>query len=222
MGLSWLFLLELCKFVGRKHRKLIYVRAVGPLLVRRVYKTWFCLLGAAEILGLRQTSLCPVTALLVPSALLRATGSRPSPPSATAHKLFTSMRTVEMVQVTIISIAIMNIWKLFKAPYNISTVGVVPSGLPGYVGRDFFPLVGSTGKTLTLAILVREPPTVPAPQRYCASQITLLLSAGAAVDIQGIDTLANAASRSPCVTSISASTAMGCNTPHQRLTLYCW
>ena len=29
------------------------------------------------------------------------------------------------MQVTIISIAIMNIWKLFKAPYNISTVGVV-------------------------------------------------------------------------------------------------
>ena len=33
MGLSWLILLEFCKFVGRKHRRLIYVRAVGPLLV---------------------------------------------------------------------------------------------------------------------------------------------------------------------------------------------
>lgn len=33
MGLSWLVLLEACKFAGRKHRRLIYVRAVGPLLV---------------------------------------------------------------------------------------------------------------------------------------------------------------------------------------------
>jgi hypothetical protein len=34
MGLSWILLLEVCKFVGRKHRRLIYVRAIGPLLVR--------------------------------------------------------------------------------------------------------------------------------------------------------------------------------------------
>ncbi len=58
-------------------------------------------------------------------------------------------------QVTIISIAIMNIWKLFKAPHNIAIVGNVPKGLPGYVGNHFFPLVGSTGKTLGLALLVR-------------------------------------------------------------------
>mmetsp|Transcript_17379 Transcript_17379/g.52010 ORF Transcript_17379/g.52010 Transcript_17379/m.52010 type:complete len:696 (+) Transcript_17379:162-2249(+) len=88
MGLSWIVILELCKWVGRKHRKLIYIRAIGPLLV------------------------------------------------------------------TIISIAIMNIWKLYQAPHNIQIVGKVPSGLPGYVGDTFFPLVGSTGKTLGLALLV--------------------------------------------------------------------
>ncbi len=49
----------------------------------------------------------------------------------------------------------MNIWKLFKAPHNIAIVGNVPKGLPGYVGNHFFPLVGSTGKTLGLALLVR-------------------------------------------------------------------
>lgn len=120
------------------------------------------------------------------------------------------------MQVTIISIAIMNIWKLYKAPYNIGIVGKVrphhgipasllhqplaavfccllllctslssprppplrfgnfqillrelvgelctggaqvPKGLPGYVGNTFFPLVGSTGGTLGLAVLVRS------------------------------------------------------------------
>ena len=34
MGLAWILLLEVCKFVGRKHRRLIYIRAIGPLLVR--------------------------------------------------------------------------------------------------------------------------------------------------------------------------------------------
>jgi hypothetical protein len=33
----------------------------------------------------------------------------------------------------------------------------VPKGLPGYVGGTFFPLVGSTGGTLGLAVLVRCP-----------------------------------------------------------------
>lgn len=33
----------------------------------------------------------------------------------------------------------------------------VPKGLPGYVGDTFFPLVGSTGGTLGLAVLVRQP-----------------------------------------------------------------
>ncbi len=49
----------------------------------------------------------------------------------------------------------MNIWKLYKPPYNIQVVGKVPKGLPGYVGDTFFPLVGETGKTLVLAVLVR-------------------------------------------------------------------
>lgn len=88
MGLSWLVILETCKFVGRKHQRLIYIRALGPLLV------------------------------------------------------------------TILSIAIMNIWKLYKAPALIQVVGAVPGGLPGYVGDRFFPFVGSLGSTLTLAILV--------------------------------------------------------------------
>lgn len=35
MGLGWLVLLETCKYVGRRHQKLIYVRAIGPLAVRR-------------------------------------------------------------------------------------------------------------------------------------------------------------------------------------------
>ncbi len=34
MGLSWLVILEACKYIGRKHRRLIYIRAIGPLLVR--------------------------------------------------------------------------------------------------------------------------------------------------------------------------------------------
>ena len=35
-------------------------------------------------------------------------------------------------------------------------VAQVPKGLPGYVGNTFFPLVGSTGSTLGLAVLVRS------------------------------------------------------------------
>ena len=70
----------------------------------------------------------------------------------------TQERFLPCSQVTIISIAISNIWKLYKAPHNISVVGPVPSGLPGYTGGHFFPLVGSTGKTVGLAVLVRGPP----------------------------------------------------------------
>ena len=33
MGMSWLVLLETCKYVGRKYRKLVFVRAIGPLAV---------------------------------------------------------------------------------------------------------------------------------------------------------------------------------------------
>lgn len=126
-----------------------------------------------------------------------------------------------MLQVTIISIATMNLGKYYKPPYNIGVVGKVrlttalaaclpamvhmrlagsswaggrllllkalsmkhlkrccpgsaempgcccsvssrciaqvPKGLPGYVGGTFFPLVGSTGGTLGLAVLVRWP-----------------------------------------------------------------
>lgn len=36
-------------------------------------------------------------------------------------------------------------------------IAQVPKGLPGYVGGTFFPLVGSTGGTLGLAVLVRCP-----------------------------------------------------------------
>ncbi len=88
MGLSWLVILEGCKWLGRKHQKLIYIRAIGPLIV------------------------------------------------------------------TIISIAIMNIFKLYRAPSNIQIVGNVPKGLPGYVGNTFFPLIGGAGQT---------PPPPPSP-----------------------------------------------------------
>lgn len=67
------------------------------------------------------------------------------------------------LQVTVASIAIMNIWKLYKAPANIQVVGDVPKGLPGYVGDTFFPLVGSVGSILTLAILVRLPRELTPP-----------------------------------------------------------
>lgn len=66
------------------------------------------------------------------------------------------MTCMPYAQVTIISIAIMNIWKLYKAPHNISTIGDVPSGLPSYTGHKFFPLQGSIGQLVTLAILVRD------------------------------------------------------------------
>lgn len=40
MGLAWILVLEVCKFVGRKHRRLIYIRAIGPLLVRTDASTY--------------------------------------------------------------------------------------------------------------------------------------------------------------------------------------
>ena len=56
------------------------------------------------------------------------------------------------------SIAIMNIWKLYQpgkgGPNGIYTVGVIPKGLPGYTGNKFFPFVGGIGQTFGLSIVV--------------------------------------------------------------------
>ena len=60
--------------------------------------------------------------------------------------------------VTILSIAIMNIFKLHlpgnAGPNGISSIGPIPKGLPGYTGNKFFPFVGGIGPTFGLSIVV--------------------------------------------------------------------
>jgi hypothetical protein len=115
MGLAWLLLLEVCKFVGRKHRRLIYVRAVGPLLVRthpcaaavRVEPACIPVARTSPVVCAQSVDLCLMAPLQVQ---LHTTPKHPF---------------MCMVQVTIISIAVMNIGKYYKAPYNIGIVGKV-------------------------------------------------------------------------------------------------
>ena len=61
MGLAWILVLEVCKFVGRKHRRLIYIRAIGPLLVRMSMKAddhfKSCCVRALQLLVWLKTSL---------------------------------------------------------------------------------------------------------------------------------------------------------------------
>lgn len=59
---------------------------------------------------------------------------------------------------TVISIAITNIWNLNEpgnaGPNGIYVIGPIPSGLPGYTGNLFFPFVGTVSKTFGLAVIV--------------------------------------------------------------------
>ena len=68
------------------------------------------------------------------------------------------LRALGPITVTILSIAIMNIFKLYQpgkgGPNGISSIGHIPRGLPGYTGDKFFPFVGSVGETLGLSIVV--------------------------------------------------------------------
>lgn len=50
----------------------------------------------------------------------------------------------------------------------------MPKGLPGYVGNTFFPLIGPVGKTLTLAILVRLPISIPTSKSFAYAQLAHL------------------------------------------------
>ncbi|KAK9802855.1 hypothetical protein WJX73_009168 [Symbiochloris irregularis] len=87
MGVSWLILLFAMRYFGQKYKKLLILRAIGPLTV------------------------------------------------------------------TILSIAIVNIWHLQRAPQNIRVVGTIPKGLPGASWGWFFPME-HFGKKLGLAIVV--------------------------------------------------------------------
>ncbi|EIE25728.1 sulfate permease [Coccomyxa subellipsoidea C-169] len=87
MGACWLILLFTMKEVGKRNKRLVYVRAAGPLTV------------------------------------------------------------------TVLSIAISNIFKLYQAPYNIKTVGVVPAGLPHQTVTWWFPF-HDIGRFIGLAIKV--------------------------------------------------------------------
>ena len=68
------------------------------------------------------------------------------------------LRALGPITVTILSIAIMNIFKLYQpgkgGPSGISSIGHIPRGLPGYTGDKFFPFVGSVGETLGLSVVV--------------------------------------------------------------------
>ena len=68
------------------------------------------------------------------------------------------LRALGPLTVTVLSIAIMNIFKLYvpgNAGVNgISSIGPIPSGLPGYTGNLFFPFVGGVGPTFGLSIVV--------------------------------------------------------------------
>ncbi|KAK9853863.1 hypothetical protein WJX84_006158 [Apatococcus fuscideae] len=63
------------------------------------------------------------------------------------------LRALGPLTVTIISIAIMNIWGLMKAPASIRVVGTIPKGLPGSTVRFFSPINDFSGK-IGLAIVV--------------------------------------------------------------------
>ncbi|KAK9915884.1 hypothetical protein WJX75_005651 [Coccomyxa subellipsoidea] len=88
MGISWLILLFTMKEVGKRNKRLVYVRAAGPLTV------------------------------------------------------------------TVLSIAISNIFHLYNAPYNIKTVGTVPAGLPHETVTWWFPMPSKIGGLIALAIKV--------------------------------------------------------------------
>ena len=68
------------------------------------------------------------------------------------------LRALGPLTITVMSIAIMNIFKLYQpgkgGPNGIYTVGVIPKGLPGYTGNKFFPFVGGIGQTFGLSIVV--------------------------------------------------------------------
>jgi len=68
------------------------------------------------------------------------------------------LRALGPLTITIMSIAIMNIFKLYQpgkgGPNGIYTVGAIPKGLPGYTGNKFFPFVGGIGQTFGLSIVV--------------------------------------------------------------------
>ena len=74
------------------------------------------------------------------------------------HRRLFFLRALGPLVVTILSIAIMNIFKLYNpgkaGPLGISTVGPIPKGLPGYTGNLFFPFVGPVGKTFGLSVVV--------------------------------------------------------------------
>lgn len=87
MGLAWIAILLIMKHVGNLHRRLIYVRAFGPLTV------------------------------------------------------------------TVLSIAICNIFHLYRAPANLKVVGTIPKGLPGQTISWWFPME-HFGQKFKLAIIV--------------------------------------------------------------------
>ena len=68
------------------------------------------------------------------------------------------LRALGPLTVTVLSIAIMNIWKLYvpgnAGPNGIYNVGPIPKGLPGYTGNLFFPFVGTVQKTFGLSVIV--------------------------------------------------------------------
>ena len=63
------------------------------------------------------------------------------------------LRALGPLTVTIISIAIMNIWGLMKPPYSIRVVGNIPKGLPGPTLKYFSP-ISQLGSKIGLAIVV--------------------------------------------------------------------
>ena len=63
------------------------------------------------------------------------------------------LRALGPLTVTIISIAIMNIWGLMKAPASIRVVGTIPKGLPGSTVSMFSPIHDFPSK-IGLAIVV--------------------------------------------------------------------
>lgn len=68
------------------------------------------------------------------------------------------LRALGPITVSILSIAIMNIFKLYQpgkaGPNGISNIGPIPKGLPGYTGNKFLPFVGSIGETFALSVVV--------------------------------------------------------------------
>ena len=143
MGMSFLVILEVFKYVGRKHRQDMILSA--------------CLLNNRNPNAPVSQRLNEYHRQRIRDTSWQATPSFVLLKLVSCRRLF-FLRALGPITVTVLSIAIMNIFRLYTpgkaGPNGIYNVGPIPSGLPHYTGNLFFPFVGTLGKTFTLSVVV--------------------------------------------------------------------